>query len=185
MATVRVSNFPTETSEADILDLFSAYGSIQHLALFSAEPHLGVEGHGYFDLSSADVERAVAELNGHLFKGSAISVSQVPQRPPAREVAQDPSAGLKPQPNDETPTLRFGSRYVVTSVELAVGPEGGQGGDWYRYVLSCGRSEMAGLHRGTLEEVTEYAASCAELVNSRNVTGKSGRASAYTTKKGG
>jgi RNA recognition motif-containing protein len=183
MATVCIANFPNETSEADIRDLFSEYGSIHQVKLFTAEPHLKLQSYGYFDLSSSTVARAVAELNGHLFNGSIIRVGQVSHRSPARDVPQDCPAGLIRHTEDATSPIRFGVRYEVATVEKAVVPEGGLGGDWHRYVLSCGLSQITGLHRGTLEEVTEYAASCVELVNSRGATGKTTRTSAYSKKK--
>ena len=177
MATVCVNNFPNETSEADIRDLFFEYGSIQQVKLFTAEPDLSLPSHGYFDLSSSNVARAIAELNGQLFNGSIICVSHVSHRPLASEVVRDHQSGLIRHTADARPTIRSGVRYEVATVEKAIVPEGGQGEDWHRYVLSCGCSQMTGLHRGTLEEVTEYAASCAELVNSRGATGKTTRPS--------
>ena len=55
-------------------------------------------------------------------------------------------------------------------------PSGGQGGDWYRYVLASGAARITGYHRGTPEEVAAYANSCVEDFNLRNATGKSTRA---------
>lgn len=62
-------------------------------------------------------------------------------------------------------------------------PDGGQGGDWYRYVLASGPARITGFHRGTPEEVTEYAKNCAEDFNLRNATGKSTRALANSRSK--
>jgi len=183
MATVFVTNLPNETSEADLRELFSEYGSIQRVRLFSAEPYRRLHSNGYFDLNSCDVERAVAGVDGHLFKGSIIRVSQVPDGPLSQDVAKDHPPGAMRDLGDDTPTIRIGNRYEVASVEKAIVPEGGQGEDWCRYVLSSGRSQITGLHRGTVEEVIEYAESCAELVNSRSATGKTTRTCAYVKKK--
>jgi len=183
MATVCVGNLPSETSEADIRELFSGYGPVQRVTLVSAEADPKVQGHGYLDLSSGDVERAIAGIDGYLFKGSVVRVSRVAQRPPSAGGAGDVAAELAQRRDDERPALRARNRYEVATVEKAFVPDGGQGGDWHRYVLSSGCSQIAGLHRGTLEEVTEYAESCAELVNSRSVTGKSTRTCAYSKKK--
>jgi hypothetical protein len=182
MATVCVANFPNETSEADIRELFSEYGSIQRVSLFSADPDRRLQSHGYFDLSSQDAQRAVARVDGHLFKGSIIRVSHVPHRPLSTEVAHGHPAGVTQPANSGAPPILVGNRYEVATVEKASAPQGAQGGDWCRYVLSSGRSQITGLHRGTLEEVTEYAASCAELVNSRGTTGKSARTCTYSKK---
>ena len=183
MATVCVTNLPNETSEADLRELFAEYGSIQRVRLLSAEPYRRLQSNGYFDLNSCDVERAVAGVDGHLFKGSIIRVSQVADEPLSQEAAMDHPAGATRHTDDDTPTIRIGNRYEVATVEKVIVPEGGQGEDWCRYVLSSGRSQITGLHRGTLEEVIEYAASCAELVNSRSATGKTTRTCAYVKKK--
>jgi hypothetical protein len=78
-------------------------------------------------------------------------------------------------PNDELPSISIRHLYEVSSVERADIPGDGKGKDWYRYVLSSGRSVITGFHRGSLEEVREYAAGCAEAFNLRNLTGKSSR----------
>ncbi|MEJ2386977.1 MAG: hypothetical protein P8Y27_06585 [Chromatiaceae bacterium] len=46
-----------------------------------------------------------------------------------------------------------------------------------------GSAQITGLHRGTLEEVSAYAAGCAEQFNFRSATGKSTRVVAYTRKR--
>ena len=86
--------------------------------------------------------------------------------------AQDEPGEAAPARDDArlSPALR--SRYELVSVELTSVPEGGQGTDWCRYVLSCGTSRITGLHRGTLEEVTSFAVSCVEDFNARSATGK-------------
>ena len=84
-------------------------------------------------------------------------------------------ADEKQRRDAETPRSRLRSHYEVTSVEKAAVPARGQGNDWYRYVLSCGKARITGFHRGTREEVTEYAYGCAEDFNLRAATGKSTR----------
>jgi hypothetical protein len=79
------------------------------------------------------------------------------------------------------PTIR--ARYEVISVEQAPVPDGGNGTDWCRYVLSCGNSRITGLHRGTLDEVTAFATGCAEDFNLRSATGRGKASVAYSKKK--
>ncbi len=153
------------------------------MTLVSAEADQKVQGYGYLDLSSGDVERAIAGIDGYLFKGSIVRVSRVAQRPPSAVGAGEVAADVVRSGDDQRPALRARNRYEVASVEKALVPDGGQGGDWHRYVLSSGCSQIAGLHRGTLEEVAEYAESCADLVNSRSLTGKSTRTCTYSKKK--
>ena len=100
----------------------------------------------------------------------------------AETAGQRVPAGNQP-PDDELPSILIRHHYEVASVERAELPDDGKGTDWYRYVLSSGRSCITGFHRGSLEEVTEYAAGCAAAFNQRNLTGKSARVSAVNPKK--
>lgn len=93
-----------------------------------------------------------------------------------------PPGDAAPSGDGKPPCAGVRSHYVVVSVERAPGPEGGQGPDWCRYVLTCGTSRITGLHPGTIDEVTAFAESCAEGFNLRSTTGK-GRAGVAYTKK--
>jgi hypothetical protein len=88
---------------------------------------------------------------------------------------KQPAASDRASWNDEIPTSLPSPRFQVTSVEKATMPSGTDGDDWYRYVLASGRSQITGYHRGTHEEVSAYAETCAEEFNVRNATGKSAR----------
>lgn len=85
--------------------------------------------------------------------------------------------------DNELPSVSVRHLYAVSTVERADIPSDDEGKDWYRYVLSSGRSVITGFHRGSLEEVQEYAAGCAEAFNLRNLTGKSSRANAAAAGK--
>ena len=100
--------------------------------------------------------------------------------PQAPEKSQSDSALAA---DDQIPTTLTRCRYKVASVEKTSMPDGGEGSDWHRYVLASGNARITGLHRGTLEEVTEYAAGCAEEFNLRSATGKSTRTLTYKKKK--
>ncbi len=52
---------------------------------------------------------------------------------------------------------KYKVNYQVASVDKVSPPAGGQGGDWYRYVLVNEGSRIIGLRPGTSEEVMEYA----------------------------
>jgi hypothetical protein len=81
-----------------------------------------------------------------------------------------------PRPDDEAPSPLLRRHFEVASVEKVERPDGGQDGDWYRYVLASGPARITGYHRGTPEEVANYAEHCAADFNLRNATGKSTRA---------
>lgn len=72
-----------------------------------------------------------------------------------------------------TETLAKPRPFKVASVEKTTAPEGGQGQDWYRYILASGRSTVTGQRRGSRKDVLAYAAQCAEQLNARGLTGQS------------
>ena len=110
-------------------------------------------------------------------------ISHLPPESSPQSVAKEGADTIVQPRDDEVPSVRRINQYQVATVEKTSSPEGGQGENWFRYVLSSGRSQITGLHRGTLDEVTEYATGCAELVNSRSAIGKSARTYAPSKKK--
>ncbi len=84
--------------------------------------------------------------------------------------------------DNELPSILQRHRYRVLSVERTTRPDGAQGDEWYRYVLASGHARITGLHRGTLEEVTAYARTCAEEFNLRSAITKSGATTGYRKK---
>ena len=63
--------------------------------------------------------------------------------------------------------------FKVARVEKTDAPDGGQGQDWYRYVLTSHRSTITGQRRGSRQDVHSYATQCAEQLNARALEGKS------------
>lgn len=63
--------------------------------------------------------------------------------------------------------------FKVTSVEKTGAPDGGQGQDWYRYILENNRSTITGQRRGSRKDVLAYATQYAEQLNARGLTGQS------------
>lgn len=63
--------------------------------------------------------------------------------------------------------------FKVARVEKTDAPDGGQGQDWYRYVLESGRSTITGHRCGSRKDVLAYATQCAEQLNTRGLTGQS------------
>jgi len=58
------------------------------------------------------------------------------------------------------------TEYKVVIVEQTEAPSG-MPGDWYRYVIQRGASEIVGLQTGGLNKVTEHAENFAESLNER------------------
>jgi len=176
---VCVSNLPNEVSEAEIRALFSQYAPVRALKRFSGEPYRKSRGFCYLDISSEAVERVVSALDGQVLYGSTLHVSLMSWTDRLLRAPGDPSTEKKDHSDDETPSSLRPPRYEVTSVEAVAIPEGGASDNWYRYVLSSGDAQITGFHRGSLEEVTAYATSCAEDFNLRSAAGKGTRASAF------
>ena len=59
------------------------------------------------------------------------------------------------------------NEYRVISVEKTDPPAGGDGKDWYRYIIERKGSTIAGHRRGTLQQVTSHARSFADDLNAR------------------
>lgn len=183
IATIRVANLPNTTSEADLRALFAQYATVRRVELFSAEPNGESRAFGYLDLSPGDAEDAVAALNGTMLSGSLIRVSRISGRLRAPQVAKGRLATVTASHDEEIPSALRRPRYEVASVEEVAAPDGGQGNDWYCYVLLSGRARITGFRRGTQEEVTAYAENSAEILNMRSATGKSTSALAHSRKK--
>lgn len=177
--TIRVANLPNETTDSDVRALFSPYGAVAGIRLFSGEANRRYERFGYLEIGHDRAERAVTEMDGKLFNGTLIRVSRVIQGVDAPaggvELARRPPATT----DNATPSNLLRREYVVASVEKTATPAGGEGSDWHRYILASGPARITGFHRGTLEEVRAYAADCAEELNLRSATGKSARSPVY------
>lgn len=63
--------------------------------------------------------------------------------------------------------------FKVACVEKTGTPEGGEGQNWYRYVLESGCSTVTGQRRGSRRDVLEYAMQYTERLNARRRTAQS------------
>ena len=62
-------------------------------------------------------------------------------------------------------------KFRVTDVEKTTAPDGMQGDNWYRYVMTNGKQVIDCKKTGSLKVVTEHAESVADLINSRHLRG--------------
>lgn len=63
-------------------------------------------------------------------------------------------------------------KYIVESVEKIETPEGMPAGNWFRYVISHGKSKIDGTKPGTLKGVTKHAEA---MVDDLNIRAKNNR----------
>jgi len=173
-ATVCVSHLPDQTSEAELAQLFAAYGPVHRVRLLPGDPAYRFEKVGYVDLDSEAVADAIAGLDGYLLHGAVIQLSQVSASPTE---AEPPATRAAPRASDVHPrNSPLRCVYTLVSVEAAVMPTSTSGQTWFRYVLAGGQTPIVGYHRGSLEEVTAFAEACAEDFNLRNTIGVKGSA---------
>ena len=86
--------------------------------------------------------------------------------------------------SDESDDDFFDRKFNITKIEKTNPPEGIQKGDWYRYVIGKGSSEIRGKRSGTLQSVTEHAEEYASNLNLRATQGYSAYAATKRTKPG-
>jgi hypothetical protein len=65
------------------------------------------------------------------------------------------------------------SPYRVARIERIDMPDGGEGKNWYRYILENGRSTITGQRRGSKEDVVAHAERYAQQLNARGFSGQS------------
>lgn len=65
------------------------------------------------------------------------------------------------------------SPYRVARIERIDVPDGGEGKNWYRYILDNGRSTITGQRRGSKEDVVAHAERYAQQLNTRGFSGQS------------
>ena len=180
MATIYIGNLPNDTHTDRAQALFSPFGYVKAMRLTLGASARRFQGFGYVEMDDAAARTAIAELDGSVFDGAIICVHEASR---GRHVEKDGNQ-TSLEPTDDAPPSNLLRRYYqVASVEKSAGPGGAAGDDWYRYVLSSGPSRITGFHRGSIEEVTEYATECAAAFNMRSVKGKSPRTMSMPRKK--
>ena len=181
--TIFVGNLPNDTAEENAKTLFANYGTVKSIHLTLGKSTRRYQGYGFVEMEERAARTAIAELDGSVFEGAILCVNEATSAQLAQhgESAKSHSDGSA---EDDVPPSNILRRYYqVASVEKATGPGGSAGDDWYRYELTSGPSSITGFHRGTLDEVTEYATECAAAFNLRSMKGKSARTMAPPKKK--
>lgn len=173
MTTIYVGNLADDTNTARTRALFEPFGEVQSVRLSRSESGRRFGAHGLIEMDEDSARAAIAELDGRVLDGTVLSVREA-LSPAEDETPAIPTAGPA-APDDVPPSNLLRRTYEVASVERVPAPGGGDADDWYRYVLTSGPAQITGLHRGTLDEVKEYASQCADAFNLRSLTGKVSR----------
>jgi RNA recognition motif-containing protein len=87
---IRVTNLPSELTQAELTNLLQEYGSIQNIKIFSTDGYAEVEIEG-----EANEDRAIQELNGVERFGQKLQLSKLPSsnsRDPKRNPPDSPGS---------------------------------------------------------------------------------------------
>jgi hypothetical protein len=172
-ATLRIANFPNDTTELEIRALFAPYSMIKRVRLVPGTLVSRSWGFGFVDIRPDDVASTVAALDGSVFRGVAIRVDADARGHTRAAIAHQHAGEAAFRGVTASPDTSPRFHYELAMVERAGMPARGQGTDWYRYVLLCGSARITGLRHGTLEEVAGYAEGCAAAFNFRGTNGRS------------
>jgi len=169
MVTICVTNLASETTAAEVTELFSAYGVVRCIQFSEDRFQHRFQKIAHVDLSSDKPAQALAALDGQLFKGAIIQLTQCSDASSADEDSADHlSTVLK---DSSEPNYSARTPYELASVEKVDMATSTDGVDWFRYILESGTSSIVGYRQGDLDEVTAFAQTCADDFNLRNTVG--------------
>ncbi|MDA1002978.1 MAG: RNA-binding protein [Chloroflexi bacterium] len=77
---IYVGNLPFQSTEAEIEQLFSAYGEVVSVALPTDRETGRPRGFGFVEMSNEDATKAIAALNGKDFGGRSLNVNEARPR---------------------------------------------------------------------------------------------------------
>jgi RNA recognition motif-containing protein len=77
-----VGNLPYNTTEEDLRDLFSAYGSIASVAVITDRDTGRSKGFGFVEFpDDEEARKAIEALSGHEYGGRALTVNEARPKP--------------------------------------------------------------------------------------------------------
>ena len=77
---IYVGNLPFSSSESDVEQLFSSYGSVLSCALPTDRETGRPRGFGFVEMDEADASKAIQALNGQDFQGRTLTVNEARPR---------------------------------------------------------------------------------------------------------
>ena len=80
MKKIYVGSLPWSTDDAELRNMFSAFGSVQSASVINDRETGRSRGFGFVEMDDADADKAIAELNGRDVGGRALRVNQAEER---------------------------------------------------------------------------------------------------------
>jgi len=84
MTKIYVGNLPFSTTENEIRELFSQYGTVESMSLVTDRETGQLRGFGFVEMSRADASRAIQNLNGKALGGRPLRVNEAQEKSAAR-----------------------------------------------------------------------------------------------------
>ncbi|MFW6094655.1 MAG: RNA recognition motif domain-containing protein [Pseudomonadota bacterium] len=78
---IYVGNLPWSTSDADLESLFAGIGPVTSASVVTDRDTGRSRGFGFVEMSQADGERAIADLNGHVLESRSLRVNEANSQP--------------------------------------------------------------------------------------------------------
>lgn len=78
---IYVGNLPWSTTDSDLEALFAGIGAVTSASVVTDRDTGRSRGFGFVEMSQADGERAIAELNGHNLDSRALRVNEANSQP--------------------------------------------------------------------------------------------------------
>lgn len=76
MKTMHIGNLPADTTEADVHQLFSEYGTVRGIQLATDIFTGRCRGFGRVDMEGHEARAAMSALDGKMYKGNGLRVSE-------------------------------------------------------------------------------------------------------------
>ncbi|MCU7853483.1 MAG: RNA-binding protein [Candidatus Thiodiazotropha sp. (ex Monitilora ramsayi)] len=81
MTKLYVGNLPWSATEDDIRELFTDIGEVQSANLILDRETRRSRGFAFVEMSQADAERAISQLNGKDFQGRDLRINEAQEKP--------------------------------------------------------------------------------------------------------
>ncbi|MBU1068459.1 RNA-binding protein [Myxococcota bacterium] len=110
--TIFVGNLPFSTTEAEIHNLFSQYGTVISVKLIADRETGRPRGFGFVEMEDAEANVAIDALNEMDFNGRPLRVNKAQERAPREDRGGGGGGGFRPPRgdrggNDRRPPRRF------------------------------------------------------------------------------
>ena len=77
---VYVGNLPWSTTEAELKELFSQFGTVESTAVITDRETGRSRGFGFVELDAAGADKAISELDGRDWNGRPLRVNEAQER---------------------------------------------------------------------------------------------------------